>query len=180
MPIVGMNDYGMLASVMDLGRTPYFCLPNLEMEAFNPEEAVFFCMAGQRVSSTGMFQILAWILDNAVVGGYIDNVDAACDFLMTNGVTMAPGEINVDFSIIRLEHDCYTLESKDDRSIKIGNYSTLEDLSEALYHLLYKMSDCFGGGMTVSFTFRGEDAEELSDLLEERHRSVFFDLKSNF
>lgn len=180
LPIVGMSDYGMLASVVEVGKVPYFCLPKLPMEDFHSESAVFFCQQEQRISPTAMFEILMWILGNAVIGGYILNVDAACDFLKANGITMSPGDINVDFKVIRLKHDSFMLVSQDDRSIEIGHYGSLEDMSEALYHLLYKMCDCFGGGMTVSFTFEGEDAEEFSDLLEDRHRSVFFDLTTNF
>ena len=175
LPIVGMSEYGMLASVIEVGKAPYFCLPKLPMEEFHSESAVFFCQQGQRVSAIEMFRILAWILGNAVVGGYILNVDEACDFMMANGVGMIPGEVSVDFKIVKVE-DCYTLESLDDRSIQFGNFASLEDMSEALYHLLYKMNDCFGGGLAVSFTFQGEDAKEFSCLLEDRHRSVFFDL----
>ena len=149
LPIVGMSEYGMLASVIEVGKAPYFCLPKLPMEEFHSESAVFFCQQGQRITPTAMFEILMWVLENAVIGGYILNVDAACDFLKANGITMAPGDIN---------------------------YGSLEDMSEALYHLLYKMNDCFGGGLAVSFTFQGEDAKEFSCLLEDRHRSVFFDL----
>ncbi|MBR2776431.1 MAG: hypothetical protein IKD75_04860 [Prevotella sp.] len=174
-----MSDYGMLASVIEVGKVPYFCIPNLPMEEYNSEIAVFFCQQGQRVSAIEMFRILAWILGNAVVGGYILNVDEACDFLMANGVSMIPGEVSVDFKIIMVE-DCYMLESQDDRAIQIGNFRRLEDMSEALYHLLDKMNDCFGGGLVVSFTFQGEDAEEFSDLLEDRHRTVFFDLNTDF
>ena len=180
LPIVGMSEYGMLASVIEVGKAPYFCLPKLPMEEFHSESAVFFCQQGQRITPTAMFEILMWVLENAVIGGYILNVDAACDFLKANGITMAPGDINVEFKVIRLKHDGFMLESQDDRSIEIGHYGSLEDMSEALYHLLYKMNDCFGGGLAVNFTFQGEDAKEFSYLLEDRHRSLFFDLAIDF
>ena len=76
LPIVGMSEYGMLASVIEVGKAPYFCLPKLPMEEFHSESAVFFCQQGQRITPTAMFEILMWVLENAVIGGYIFTVDA--------------------------------------------------------------------------------------------------------
>ena len=175
MPIVGMSDYGFLATIVDFSGKQYLCSPHIGMERMVPENCIYFCMQNDSLSPLEMFRILMWNLHHAVIGGYESNVEDTINFLKTNGVTMRPGEIKLIFKIEKDTHKCYKMWSYDDRDIRMEDYDNLKTMASAFYHVFEKMSMEFDSHLEVVLRFMGEDKDEFASILEYCHDSRSFD-----
>lgn len=175
-PIVGMVDYGLMASLVEIGGKPFLCSPYIPFEKLTAENTVFFCMQNQQLSPLEIFRILMWVMGNAVIGGYVTNVDDAISFLKSNGITMRPGKIDVIFDIKKKDHEGYTMYSYDDRDIEIGHYDSLKEMAAAFYNLLYQMSCEFNEPFEVSILFKGEECNEFASLIDCHHNPNYFNL----
>ena len=96
-PIVGMVDYGLTASLVEIGGKPFLCSPYIPFEKLTPENTVFLCMQNEQLSPLEIFRILMWVMGNAVIGGYITNVEDTINYLKSNGITMRSGKIDITF-----------------------------------------------------------------------------------
>jgi len=176
MPIVGMVDYGLVASLMEIGGKPLLCSPYIPFEKLTPENSVFLCMQNEKLSPFEIFRILMWVLEKAVVGGYVTNVEDTINFLKSNGISMRPGKIEITFDIKKDEHWGYTLSSYDDRGVNMGHYESLEDMASAFYNVLDMMSSEFKEAFEVTFLFQGEESNMFASMIDFMHFPEKFNL----
>ena len=176
LPIVGMTDYGFLASIIEIGGKPYLCSPNISLEKMVPENTLYFCMQNQQLSPIEILGMLMWVLEHAVVGGYETNADDTINFLKTNGITMRQGEIKLTFDIRRTEQNGYIMTSHDDRDLVISHYDSLDDMARAFYNMLIQMSQVFNVCFDVILLFRGKEADEFASLINDYHKPLYFNL----
>jgi hypothetical protein len=176
LPIVGNPKYGILGTVIEMGGSPTFCSPHMPMMKEVPGSLIFFCMQHDWISPLEIFRILMWILETAVFGGYLTNVEDAISFLKTNGITMRPGELDLVFELDKDEYDSYILNSCDDRSISIGRYDDLVTMVDSFYNVLSQMRSKFMTDFVVKLELRGEEAKKFASLLETYHSQEEFKL----
>ena len=139
-PIVGMVDYGLTASLVEIGGKPFLCSPYIPFEKLTPENTVFLCMQNEQLSPLEIFRILMWVMGNAVIGGYMTNVEDTINYLKSNGITMRSGKIDITFDIKNEKHEGYTMLSYDDRYIHAGHYTSIKSMADAFYNLLYQFT----------------------------------------
>ena len=168
-PIVGHKEYGMLGLVVELGRRLFLCLPHVELKAMKEENCIYFCQQNDCLSPLEIFMILMWNLENAVIGGYVTNVEDSINFLMRNGITMSPGRIALSLNIEKDNNGQYSLYRSDDRDIRMTRFDSLEDMADALYNLLFTMNAKFGEEINVDINLEGEEAKYFALLLEGLH-----------
>ena len=175
-PIVGMVDYGLVATLMEIGGKPLLCSPYIPIEKLTPENNVFLCMQNEKLSPFEIFRILMWVLEKAVIGGYETNVEDTINFLKSNGITMRSGKFELTFDIKKDEHLGYTMSSYDDRCVNMGHYESLDNMASALYNALDMMSREFKELFDVTFIFRGDKSNMFASLLDFRHSPEKFNL----
>lgn len=175
-PIVGMVDYGLMATLVEIGGKPFLCSPYIPFEKLTPENTVFFCMQNEQLSPFEIFRILMWVMGNAVIGGYETNVIDTINFLKSNGITMRPGKIDITFDIEKKDHVGYTMSSYDDRDIRIKDYDCLKEMAAAFYNLLYQMSLEFNEPFEVTVLFKGDECNDFASLIDCHHNPQNFNL----
>lgn len=176
MPIVGLTDYGLLGVLLEYGGRLYLCSPHLPPEKMTAENANFLCMQGDELSPLEMFMILMWTMENAVIGGYITNVEDGINFLKTNGISMRPGKLNLIFNVNKDQHGSHRLYSLDDRDIVISHCEDLESMAEAFYNTLLKMKEEYGVTFNVALEFRGDEGRKFGEILKKMHSLDNFNL----
>ena len=175
-PIVGMVDYGLTASLVEIGGKPFLCSPYIPFEKLTPENTVFLCMQNEQLSPLEIFRILMWVMGNAVIGGYMTNVEDTINYLKSNGITMRSGKIDITFDIKNEKHEGYTMLSYDDRYLHAGHYTSIKSMADAFYNLLYQMSREFDADFEITVLFNGEEGEEFASLIECHHNPQNFSL----